>query len=238
MGEKHLYCGKSMGINFPDFPHTMVFFAFSHTVGNLWGNPCISHMMKYTIGWESDGKYAPILWGKYEYQFSRLSPYHGFCCIFPYCEKFMGKPIHFPYAEVYHRMGIGWEKSTHTMGKVWLSISQTFPIPWVLLHFLVLWEIYGENPYISHMMTLVNFFLWLLCFRLMIRSETSSIVKKCGAKIRGQTVASKCLMCLLFFREINSMTMDKTSVRENHHAHVINLMLFKLIIFIRFKLSV
>ena len=29
-----------------------------------------------------------------------------------------GKPIHFPYAEIYHRMGIGWKKSTHTMGNV------------------------------------------------------------------------------------------------------------------------
>ena len=30
----------------------------------------------------------------------------------------MGKPMHFPYDEVYHRIGIEWEKSTHTMGKV------------------------------------------------------------------------------------------------------------------------
>ena len=52
---------------------------------------------------------------------------------------------HFSYAEVYHKMEIGWEKSTHTMGKVWVSVSQTFPIPWVLLHFPVLWEIYGET---------------------------------------------------------------------------------------------
>ena len=72
----------------------------------------------YTIGWESNGKKASILWEKYEYQFPRLSPYQGFYCIFPYCGKFMGKPMHFPYAEVYHRMGIGWEKSTHTLGKV------------------------------------------------------------------------------------------------------------------------
>ena len=119
--------------------------AFYRIVGNLWGNSCISHMLKYTIRWESDGKKAPILWEKYEYQFPRLSPYHGFCCILPYCGKFMGKPMHFPYAEVYHRMGIGWEKNTHTMGKVWLSISQTFPIPRVLFHFPVLWEVYGET---------------------------------------------------------------------------------------------
>ena len=123
----------------------MGFVEFSRTVGNVQGKPCISHMLKYTIRWESNGKKAPILWEKYEYQFPRLSPYHGFCYIFPCCGKFMGKPIHFPYAEVYHRMGIGWEKSTHTMGKVWLSISQTFPVPWDLLHFPLQWEIYGET---------------------------------------------------------------------------------------------
>ena len=114
---------------FPRFSPTMSFFAFSRTMRNWWGNPCISHMMKYAIGCEFNGKKAPILWEKYEYQFPRLSLHHGFCCIFPYCGKFMGKPMHFPYAEVYHRMGIGWERSTHTMGKVWVSISQNLPIP-------------------------------------------------------------------------------------------------------------
>ena len=145
MGKKHPYYGKSMSINFPDFPHTMGFVAISRTVGMLWRNPCISHMLKYSIGWESDGKKAPILWEKYEYQFPRLSPYHGFCCIFPYCGKFMGKPKHFPYAEVYHRIWIGWKKGTHTIGKVWVSVFQTFAIAWVLLHFPILWEIYGET---------------------------------------------------------------------------------------------
>ena len=171
MGKKHSYSGKSMSICFPDFPHTMGFVAFSCTVGNLWENPCISHMLKYSIGWESTGKKAPILWEnygyrfprfsryhgfsfiflycgklwgnpcishmlkytirwepngkkasilweKYGYQFSRLSPYHGFRCNFPYCGNVIAKPMHFPYAEVFHRMGIRWKKSTHTMGKV------------------------------------------------------------------------------------------------------------------------
>ena len=74
--------------------------------------------MKSTMGWESNGKKAPILWEKYEYQFPRSSPYDEFCCLFPYYGKLMGKPMYFPYDEVYHRMGIRWEKSTHTMGKV------------------------------------------------------------------------------------------------------------------------
>ena len=66
--------------------------------------------MKSTIGWESNGKKAPILWEKYEYQFPRSSPYDGFCCIFRYYWKLMRKPMHFLYDKVYHRMGIRWEK--------------------------------------------------------------------------------------------------------------------------------
>ena len=118
MGKNHPYHGKGMSTNFPGSPHAKAFDAFSRTMRNSWGNLCIFDMLKHTIGWESDGKKAPILWEKYDYQFPRLSPYHGFCCIFLYCGKFMEKPMHFPYAEVYHRMGIGWEKTTHTMGKV------------------------------------------------------------------------------------------------------------------------
>ena len=41
---------------------------------------------------ESNGKKAPILWEKYEYQFPRLSPYHWFCCIFPCCGNLWGNP--------------------------------------------------------------------------------------------------------------------------------------------------
>ena len=77
--------------------------------------------------------------------FSGPPPYDGFCCIFLYYGKLMGKPLHFPYDEVYHRTGIGWEKSTHTMGKVWLPISQVLPIRWVLLHLPLLWEIDGKT---------------------------------------------------------------------------------------------
>ena len=48
--------------------------------------------MKSTIGWESNGKKAPILWEKYEYQFPRFSQYDGFCWIFLCNGKLMGKP--------------------------------------------------------------------------------------------------------------------------------------------------
>ena len=112
---------------FQTFPYTMGFVAFSHTVGSLWGNPCISHMLKYTTGWEFNEKKAPILWEKYDYQFLRLSPYHVFCCIFPYCGEFMGKPIHFPYAEVYHRMEIGGEKAPILWEKYDYRFPRLFP---------------------------------------------------------------------------------------------------------------
>ena len=85
---------------FPRFSPTMTFVAFSCTMGNWWGNPCISHMKKYTVGLESYEEKSPIVWEKYEYQFPRLSPYHGFYCIFPYSGKFMGKPMHFPYDDI------------------------------------------------------------------------------------------------------------------------------------------
>ena len=88
-------------------------------------------------------KKIPILWEKSGYQFSRLSQFDGFRCIFQCYGKLMGKPKHFPCDEVYYRMGIWLEKCTHTMGKVWVPISQDFPR--VLLHFPVLWEIDGET---------------------------------------------------------------------------------------------
>ena len=90
----------------PDSPNSTGFVAFSYAMGNWWGNPCISQVMKYTIGWESNVKKAPMLWKKYEYQFPRFSPIPGFCWIFLCYGKLKGKPMHFPYNKVYHRMGI------------------------------------------------------------------------------------------------------------------------------------
>ena len=46
MGKRHPCYGKSMSVSFPEFPHTMGFVTFSQTMGNLWGNPYISHMLK------------------------------------------------------------------------------------------------------------------------------------------------------------------------------------------------
>ena len=86
---------------------------------------------------------VPILWGKYGYQFHRLSQFDGLRWIFQCYWKLMGKPKHFSYDEFYYRMEIWLEKCTNIMGKVWVPISQAFP--WVLLHFPVLWKIDGDT---------------------------------------------------------------------------------------------
>ena len=97
MGKKHPYYGKCMSTNFPGSlpppsPYTMGFVGFFCAMRNWRGNPCISHMMKYTT---------------------------------VQC-KSMGK-------------------NAQTLEIVWETISQAFPIRWVLLPFPVLWEINGET---------------------------------------------------------------------------------------------
>ena len=134
--------------------------------------------------------------------FPRLFRFDGFHSIFPWYGKFMGKPMYFTYYKVYHSGGkstqvwvpisqvllirwvllhflVVWEidvethafpkwwsmpyngnligKSTHSMGKVWVSIFRTFPITWVLFCCIFPW---WENPCISRMMTLADFFMW------------------------------------------------------------------------------
>ena len=80
----------------------MGFDDFSNAMGNLIRKPMHFPAMKYTTGWESHGKKSPIVWEKYECQLPRFTPYDGFCTY----EKYMGKPMHFSYDEVYHRMEI------------------------------------------------------------------------------------------------------------------------------------
>ena len=114
-GKKAPIYGKSMNTSFPGFCHTTGFVAFSHTIGNWWENQYIFHMMKYTIGWELDGKKAPILWEKYEYQFPRSSPYDGFVAF----SRTMGNWSENPC--IYHMMKyiIGWESDGKKVPILW-----------------------------------------------------------------------------------------------------------------------
>ena len=61
-GKKHSHYEKSMDTNFPHFLYLLDFATFSYAMWNWWGNQCIFHVGKYTIGWESHGKKAPMLW--------------------------------------------------------------------------------------------------------------------------------------------------------------------------------
>ena len=54
MEEKYPYFQEKNCTNFPGSPNLMNFV--------VMGNSCISHIMKYTIGCESNGRKAPILW--------------------------------------------------------------------------------------------------------------------------------------------------------------------------------
>ena len=83
MEKKRPFYGKSMSTCFPGPPRKMDFVGFFRAMENWWENSWISHMLKYTIEWESDGEITHMLWKKYDYQFLRFSPYNGFCCIFP-----------------------------------------------------------------------------------------------------------------------------------------------------------
>ena len=78
VGEMHPYYGKSMSTNFPGFP--LGFVTFSRAMGNWWWNPYISHMMKYTTGWESNGKKHPY-YGK-----SMGTNYPGSAHLMPFAE--------------------------------------------------------------------------------------------------------------------------------------------------------
>ena len=150
MEEKCPYVREKMGTNFLVSPNLMDFTAFSHAMGNWWGNPCISHIIKYTTECKSNGKKAPILWVKYEYQFSRFSKYDEFCRIFPET-NFSGFSHSMRFPTISHALGnwranpcislmskytTGWdlmEKTTYFTEKVWELISQVFPIWWVSL---------------------------------------------------------------------------------------------------------
>ena len=69
----------------------------------------------------------------------------GIYCIFTCCWKMMGNVMLFPCGKVCHRIGTWWKNSAYTLGKVWVPISQVFPIEQIWLHFPMLWEIDGET---------------------------------------------------------------------------------------------
>ena len=136
------------GIQSPSLSPFEGFSYLFHDMGKRWENTWLSHMMKYTIGLESMEKHL----------------YYGNCIGtnftgFPYSWDFgafslyvnaMRKLLHFPFDELYHRMGTGWIRSTYTVGKLWLPISQVPPIEWVFLHFPCYGKSMGKPMHFSY----------------------------------------------------------------------------------------
>ena len=128
--------------------HKVGFAAFSHAMGNWWEKLCISYLVKYTIGWESDGRKVAMLWGKYGYQFRRLSQFDGFRCIFLCYGNLMGKPICFPNDEVYQwslPKSSNGKKSTHTVEKFEYQFCRFSPYNRFCYNLSILWEIDEET---------------------------------------------------------------------------------------------
>ena len=56
--------------------------------------------MKYTTGWETNGKKAPILSKSMSTNFPGFPHSMGFLAFSRAIGKLMGKPMHFPYVEI------------------------------------------------------------------------------------------------------------------------------------------
>ena len=102
-------------------PNSNGFVAISHDMGNWWENPCISHMMKYTTRFESNGE---------------KHPYYGNCM----GTNFLGFPhsnILLPFPIILEIDG-----KTHAFSMWWsipqdLNLMEKTPI--------ILWELHGNQ---------------------------------------------------------------------------------------------
>ena len=149
------FCKIFPEINFSGFFYSMSFPVISHALGNWQENPCISHMMKYAKGWQSNGK-NHLLYGKsmgtnfsgipHSMDFIMLweigweSPY--ICHVMKYTigSESNGKSTH----AMGKSMSINFSGFQYTMGFLGYyrePIFHTFSIRWVRLSFPMLWEI-------------------------------------------------------------------------------------------------
>ena len=86
-------------------------------------------MMKYTTGWDNNGKIHPIYVKGMGTRFPELPHLMGFADVSNAIENLMNKHMHFPCNEVYRNL---MEKGTYTVGKVLVLLSQVLPIRSVL----------------------------------------------------------------------------------------------------------
>ena len=89
----------------------------------LMRKPCISHMMKYTTGWESNEKSHPFYGQTMGTNFPGLPHSKGFAEFSNAVENFMRKPMPFPCDEVYQ----GWESNAKKQLYYGKSMNTNFP---------------------------------------------------------------------------------------------------------------
>ena len=122
------FCNIFPEINFLGLSHSMGFPSISHASGNWRENPGISHMVKYATGWQSNGKNHTFYGKNMGTNFPGIPHSMGFICY----GEFDGKTHPFPMWWSTPQDGNLMEKSTHTVWKVWVPISQVLHIRWVL----------------------------------------------------------------------------------------------------------
>ena len=139
----------------------------STMIRHWWKKPCIFDVAKYTKRWESGRRKVPIRWGKNEYQFPRFFTYVGFCGIFPWIDfphfshlmgftifsSTMGNWWENPWISHVMKYNIRWEcngKNHPFYGKVMITNSPDLPRLMGFADFSNTTEIWGENPYVSH----------------------------------------------------------------------------------------
>ena len=120
-GKKPLYYGKSMSTNFLGPPHTIGFVGFFRAMGNWWENPCISHVISIPQDGNQKGKKHPYYGKNLSTNFPDPSHMMNFVAF----SRTLGNCWENPCIShiTMYTIGWEWEKTTHTMGKVWLPIS-------------------------------------------------------------------------------------------------------------------
>ena len=139
--EKRTHTTGKVWIPISQFSPYTRFYCIFPIHGQLMGKPmyfpCDEVYYRMGNGWEK----RPYTTGKVWIPISQFSPYNGFYCIFPIHGQLMGKPMYFSCDEVYHRMGIGWEK-VPTLWKIYKHQFRRFsPYDGFCCTFPMLWGI-------------------------------------------------------------------------------------------------
>ena len=123
--------------------------AIAHTIKNWWGNPCISHVMKYTVGWESHGRKSTHIMGNLWVPISQVLPIRWVLLHLPYHGKLMWKPMHFPHSDIGSFF-------------LWLRVNMYYFHTCIYINPILLWQSLSSWCVVDHLWKLT--LRSLLCF--------------------------------------------------------------------------